>query len=94
MRIDEFCMNILTNSAYSFWISIVVCPETMGSKPTPTIDPDAGEDDRVALIYHLNPAKRQKKEQRHEEREERRKEMEHVPKTYWDDWDQERADDI
>ena len=32
------------------------------SKPTPTIDPDAGEDDRVALIYHLNPAKRQKKE--------------------------------
>ena len=39
-------------------------------------------------------AKRQKKEQRHEEREERRKEMEHVPKNYWDEWDQERADDI
>ena len=29
-----------------------------------------------------------------EEREQRRKEMEHVPKTYWDEWDQERADDI
>ena len=38
--------------------------------------------------------KQEQKEKRHEEREERRREMEHVPKTYWDNWDQDRADDL
>ena len=33
-------------------------------------------------------------EKRHQEREERRKEMEHVPKGYWDAWDQQREDDL
>ena len=46
------------------------------------------------MVEQRKQQKQEQKQERREEREERRKEMEHVPKTYWDDWDQGRSDDL
>ena len=38
--------------------------------------------------------RKEEKDERHQEREERRRELEFVPKARFEDWDQERTDDL
>ena len=43
---------------------------------------------------NLKKARKEEKDERHQEREERRRELEFVPKARFEDWDQERMDDL
>ena len=43
---------------------------------------------------NLKKARKEEKDERHQEREERRRELEFVPKARFEDWDQERLDDL
>ena len=43
---------------------------------------------------NLKKARKEEKDERHQEREERRRELEFVPKAWFEDWDQERMDDL
>ena len=51
-------------------------------------------DSRKEVQRNLKKARKEEKDERHQEREERRRELEFVPKARFEDWDQERTDDL
>ena len=49
---------------------------------------------RKEVQRNLKNARKEEKDERHQEREERRRELKFVPKARFEDWDQERTDDL
>ena len=56
--------------------------------------PYSTSDSRKEVQRNLKKARKEEKDERHQEREERRRELEFVPKARFEDWDQERTDDL